>query len=84
MRKLIPCQIITAAKDGDGDAMAYILHHYDDYINFYSRREETCKHVERQLDVNEDVRQYVITKLIIAIVRNFDDTKLPYGETLEK
>lgn len=84
MRKLIPYQIITAAKDGDGDAIAYILRHYDDYINFYSRREGTSKHGERRLDVNEDVRQYVITKLIIAIVRNFDDTRLPYGENLEE
>ena len=83
MRKLIPYQSITAAKDGDGDAMASILRHYDDYINFYSRREGTTKHGSQRLDVNEDVRQYVITKLIIAVVRNFNHTTLPYGESPE-
>ncbi len=84
MRRLIPYQSIAAAIDGDGDEMAYILRHYDDYINYYSRRAGTSKHGEQRLDVNEDVRQYVITKLIIAVVRNFDHIKIPYGETLEE
>lgn len=83
MRKLIPYQIITAAKDGDGDAMASILRHYDDYINYYSRREGTTIHGAQRLDVNEDVRQHIISKLIIAVVRNFDHTKLPHVESLE-
>ena len=32
---------------------------------------------------NEDVRQQIITKLIIAIINNFDYTKLPNSETLK-
>jgi hypothetical protein len=83
MRRLIPYQSIAEAIDGDSDAMAYILHHYDDYINYYSIREGTTKHGKQRIDANEDVRQYIITKLIIAIVRNFDHTKLPVGETLD-
>lgn len=83
MRKHIPYRIIAAAKDGDGEAMASILSHYDDYINYYSRREGTRKNGTPRLDVNEDVRQHVTTKLIIAVVRNFDHTKLPVGETLD-
>ena len=83
MRKLIPYRTIIAAKDGDGEAMTSILHHYDDYINYYSRRECVGNHGTQQLDVNEDVKQQVTTKLIIAIVRNFNHTTLPRGETLE-
>lgn len=83
MRKRISYQIITAAKDGDGEAIASILHHYDDYINYYSRRESIGKNGTPRLDVNEDVRQQVTTKLIIAVVRNFNHTKLPIGETLD-
>lgn len=84
MRKRIPYRTIAAAKDGDGEAMSAILRYYDDYINYYSRREAVGKNGTQRLDVNEDVRQQVTTKLIIAIVRNFDHTKLPYGETLEE
>lgn len=43
MRKHIPYRIIAASKDGDGEAMALILSHYDDYINYYSRRAGTRK-----------------------------------------
>jgi len=39
MRKRISYYTIAAAKGGDGEAMASILLHYDDYINYYSRRE---------------------------------------------
>lgn len=83
MRKRIPYQIIAAAKDGDGEAMDSILRHYDDYINYYSRRECIGKNGMPRLDVNEDIRQQVTTKLIIAVVRNFNHTKLPIGETLD-
>ena len=83
MHKRIPYCTITAATDGDGEAMAFILRHYDDYINYYSRRTVVGKNGMPQLDVNEDVRQQVTTKLIIAVVRNFNHTKLPIGETLD-
>ena len=84
MRKRIPYCTIAAAKEGDGEAMASILRHYDDYINFHSRREVIGKNGIQRLDVNEDIKQQITTKLIIAIVRNFDHIKLPYGETLEE
>lgn len=80
MRRLVPYQIIVEAQSGDGDAMSYILRHYDDYINYYSRR----GHEELRMDVNEEVKQQITTKLIIAIVRNFDHTQLPLGERLEE
>ena len=83
MRKRISYYTIAAAKGGDGEAMASILLHYDDYINYYSRREVVEKNGTRRLDVNEEIRQQVTTKLIVAIVRNFDHTKLPIGETLD-
>lgn len=83
MRKRVSYRLIVAAKDGEGEAMAAILRHYNDYINYYSRRESIGRNGTPRLDVNEDVRQQVTTKLIIAVVRNFDHTKLPYGETLE-
>lgn len=70
MRKRIPYHTIAAAKDGDGEAVASILHHYDDYINYYSRREVVEKNGTLRLDVNEDVRQHVTTKLIIANIHH--------------
>lgn len=83
MRKRVPYRMIVAVKDGDGEAMAAILRHYDDYINYYSRRESIGKNGTPRVDVNEDIRQQITTKLIIAVVRNFDHTKLPIGETLD-
>lgn len=83
MRKLVPYQTILAAKKGDSEAMSLILRHYANYITYYSRRGCTDKRGNRQFDVNEDVKQQIEAKLIIAVVCSFDHTRLPIGEMLE-
>ena len=77
MSKRIPYCIISDAKNGSGEAMTSILRHYDSYINYYSLRESIGIDGKQRLDVNEDIRQFIITKLIIAIIRNFDHTEYP-------
>ena len=79
MRRLVPYQTIVEAQSGDGDAMAFILRHYDDYINYCSIRERSGKYGEKRSDVSEEVKQRIITKLIVAIVRNFVSVKSGAG-----
>lgn len=84
MCRLISYQTIVAVKNGDGEAMSRILRHYDNYINYYSMREYIDKHGRHRLDINEEVRQQILSKLVVAVVCNFNHTELPEGETLEE
>ena len=71
---LLPYPVITAAVQGDPDAVNRVIGHYSGYIAALSTRTTTydpqgCPHSQ----VDDDLRRRLETKLIIAIL-DFDLT----------
>ncbi len=82
--KLIPYEVIVAAKRGDPDAMCRVLQHYDRYINACSRRRFYDEYGDPYTFVDEDIKNRIHAKLMFQIIYDFDLYKLPDGETLEE
>lgn len=80
MNRKVSYQTIVAAKAGDSSAMAMILRHYSNYINFYSRRTYIDKFGDHHEIVNEEIKQRVEAKLMYQIIDRFDPTKLPQAQ----
>lgn len=80
MVKNVSYQTIVAAKAGDSPAMAMILRHYSNYINYYSRRAYIDKFGNRYEIVNEEIKQRIEAKLMYQIIDRFDLTRLPQAQ----
>lgn len=80
---LIPYKTIVAAKSGEPDAMETILKRIDPYITYQSRRTFTDERGVQSTFVDEDIRNRLRLKLMIAIMRDFDVDSPPPGETIE-
>lgn len=83
VEKLIPYEVIVAAKQGDVEAMTRILRHYDRRISYYSRCPLFDEYGNRYEMVDPEIKSRIQAKLIHQIIFDFDPTKLPEGETLE-
>lgn len=81
--KLIPYATIVAAKNGDAEAMETILQHYDPYITLKSRRTYRDELGIESTFVDEDIRNRIRLKLMLAIINDFDVDSPPPGETIE-
>lgn len=81
--KYIPYQIIISAKHGDPEAMKAILHHYERYINHFSKRVEYDDCGNSYDIVDSEIKQRIEEKLMLGIIYKFDCDRLPEGETLE-
>lgn len=82
--KLVPYEVIIAAKMGDPAAMRQILQHYDRYINACSRRRLYDEYGNSYTFVDKDIKGRIQAKLMYQIIYDFDPYKLPDGETLEE
>ena len=60
MSKLLPCETIVKAHEGDLDAINIVLSHYAGYIRYFSK-------VHGQ--VNAEVEEYVKQQLIAALFK---------------
>ena len=70
---LLPYPVITAAVQGDPDAVNRVIGHYSGYIAALSMRRGYDQNGNPRLAVDEDIRRRIETKLIIAIL-DFDLT----------
>lgn len=82
--KKISYATILAAKSGEAEAMTAILRHHMPYIVRFSKRSFYDDYGNHYETVNEDVRQHIVSKLMEGIIRSFDPSWLPPGETLEE
>ena len=69
--KLIPYPVIAAAVRGDPEAVNQVLDHYSGYIAALSMRRQWNDDGNLRLDVDEEIRRRLETKLIMAIL-DFD------------
>ena len=70
---LLPYPVITAAVQGDPDAVNQVIDHYSGYIAAMSVRKSYDKNGNVCFTVDEDIRRRLETKLTIAIL-TFDLT----------
>ena len=84
MGNRIPYATIVAAKSGDAEAMSEILRHYERYIIIHSMRVLYDEHGNHYEVLDHELRQRIETKLIFQIIRKFNHTKVPSGETIER
>lgn len=77
-------QTILAAKSGANDVLAAVLHYYDPYIAFFSKRPFFDEYGNRYDLIDEEIRQHIENRLIFQIVYRFNPNKLPDGETLDE
>ena len=69
--KPIPVPVILAAVDGDEDALAAVVAHYQNYIRALATRPLKDEYGNTYLYVDEDMRLRLETKLIYSIVTGF-------------
>lgn len=82
--KLIPYEVIVAAKSGDPVAMCQILRHYESYINACSRRVLFDEYGNQYTLVDEDIKNRIQAKLMYQIIYDFDPARLPDREVSKK
>lgn len=68
---LLPYPVITAAVQGDPDAVNRVLDHYSGYIAALSMRRGCNQNGNPCFAVDEEIRRRIETKLIVAIL-SFD------------
>ena len=69
--KPIPVPVILAAVNGDEDALATVVGHYQKYIRALSTRPLKDDYGNTYLYIDEDIRLRLETKLIHSIVTSF-------------
>lgn len=78
--KLIPYEVIIAAKNGDSEAMSQILHHYEPYIIRCSQRTLYDEYGNQYQVVDEEIKNRIQAKLMFQIIYDFDPFRQPPGE----
>ena len=84
MPKLLPHQVILAAKDGENEALKEIMKHYSSYIEAFSKRPFYDEYGNRYYLVDKEIYHYIESRLLLQIVYKFDPDKLPKGEKREE
>ena len=69
--KAIPMSVILAAVSGDGESLAAVVAHYQNYIRALATRPLKDENGNEYLCVDEDMRLRLETKLICGIVTGF-------------
>lgn len=82
--KLIPYEVIVAAKGGDSEAMRQILRHYEPYITRCSQRTFYDEYGNQYQMVDEEIKNRIQAKLMYQLIYDFDPFKLPAKETQKK
>lgn len=69
--KTLPLPVIQAAIEGEGEALASIVKHYQGYIRFLAMRPLKDEYGNEYLCVDEDMRLRLEAKLIYSIITGF-------------
>lgn len=71
MREALPIPVIQAAIEGDGEALASVVKHYQGYIRYLAMRPLKDEYGNEYLCVDEDMWLRLEAKLIHSIVTGF-------------
>ena len=82
-KQYIPYATILAAKEGDAEAIAEILRHFDRYIEVNSCHPKIPGFNNSGGGLSVDIKERIQEKLIDRILYYYDAMRLPEGEILE-
>lgn len=80
----IPYETIVAAKNGDNDAIAEIVRHYEPYISHFAKRLMYDESGVAHEVIDEEIKGLIISEYMSAIFFHYDTDRLPKGETIEQ
>lgn len=78
--KYIPYPVICKAKKGDEDALRLILKHYEPMIVDASKRMVRTEKGTITEIVDEDLRAFIESELVLAIIHTYDPYRMPDGQ----
>ena len=79
----ISYQTIAAAAQGNDEAIAEIVRHYEPYICHFSKRRMYDEYGVPHDVVDAEVKNLIIAEYMSAVYFHYDINRLPKGETLE-
>lgn len=77
MKNNIPYDVICAAKNGDEDALRRILKHFEPLIVENSKRMIRTGRDTMVEVVDEDIRAFIESELVLAIINTYDPYRMP-------
>lgn len=81
MKTNIPYHVICKAKKGDEEAIRQILKHFEPMIVDASKRMiRTAKDTVREI-VDDDIRAFIESELVLAIINTYDPYRSPDDKT---
>lgn len=81
--KRIPYETILAAKEGDPEAMNFILRYFDRYIDANAYHPRIRGFPDSGGGLNVEIKARIQEKLMQKIIYDYDPMRLPEGEILE-
>ena len=79
--KITP-ELVLAAKSGDSDALAVVVHCFESYITKASTRPFYDEYGKRYDLVDEELRKHIESRLMLQIVYSFDPNRVLNGEKI--
>lgn len=80
----ISYETIVAAKNGDNDAIAEIVRHYEPYISHFAKRLIYDEGGIPYEVIDEEIKGLLISEYMSAIFFHYDTDRLPRGENIEQ
>lgn len=77
MKNNIPYDVICAAKNGDEDAIRRILKYFEPLIVENSKRMIKTGRDTMVEVVDEDIRAFIESELVLAIINTYDPYRMP-------
>ena len=84
MKNNIPYDVICAAKNGDEDALRRILKHFEPLIVENSKRMIRTGRDTMVEVVDEDIRAFIESELVLAIINTYDPYRMPEDKSTKK
>lgn len=84
MKNKIPYDVICAAKKGDEDALRFILKYLEPLIVEYSKRMIRTSRDTMVEVVDEDIRAFIESELVLAIINTYDPYRMPEDKSANK
>ena len=84
MKNNIPYDVICAAKNGDEDAIRRILKYFEPLIVENSKRMIRTGRDTMVEVVDEDIRAFIESELVLAIINTYDPYRMPEDKRTNK
>ncbi len=83
-KERIPYETICAAKQGNDEALAEIVRHYEPYITHFAKRLMYDEYGAAHEVIDEEIKSLIISEYMSAVFFHYDIARLPKDETLEQ